>query len=232
MICRLGGRWIAAPVSQLDHRLRAAEQPDGAFGPGQVNDHAGAAVFLTFDFDFAAVFTDDPADDQQAQAGAGGFGRAVGLEDRAHDLGRDPAAIVLDGNPVFVVVAEGPHGETALVRREGLIGVADQIVEDLLELAGVDHGGRHGGGQIQLHDDVAGAEFGVEEPEGFPQCRMQILAFAARRGRAHGMQELLEDGVQPLDFRAGGGEVFLQRGAVAGGQLAELPAEQLEMDVQ
>ena len=61
---------------------------------------------------------------------------------------------------------------------------------------------------------------------------MQVPLLAERRGRPDGVEELLEDEVQPLDFRAGGGEVFLQRAAVAGRQFAQLAAEQLEVDVE
>ncbi len=61
---------------------------------------------------------------------------------------------------------------------------------------------------------------------------MQVLLLAERRCRPDGVEELLEDEVQPLDFRAGGGEVFLQRAAVSGRQFAQLAAEQLEVDVE
>ncbi|MCU0753018.1 MAG: hypothetical protein MUC40_08380 [Akkermansiaceae bacterium] len=55
-------------------------------------------------------------------------------------------------------------------------------------------------------------------------CARSILPLASRQGRAHGVQELLEDAVQPLDLAARGGEVLLQRLALAGRQLAQLAA--------
>ena len=61
---------------------------------------------------------------------------------------------------------------------------------------------------------------------------MEVLFLAERRGRPDGVEELFEDQVQPLDFRAGGGEVFLQRPALAGRQFAQFAAEKLEVDIE
>jgi len=61
---------------------------------------------------------------------------------------------------------------------------------------------------------------------------VEVVAVPSRGGGADGVEELLEDGVQPADFGAGGGQVFLQRLAVAGGQFAQLAAQQLEVDVE
>ena len=118
------------------------------------------------------------------------------------------------------------------VAGQRLIGVADQVVENLLELPGIERRGWQGCGEIELDGDFAGFEFGFQQAQRFVQQRVDVLAFAARHGRPDGVQELFEDGVQPLDLAAGGGEVFLERFAVAGREFAQLAAEQLEVDVE
>lgn len=122
-------------------RFRCCEEADGAFGSREAEEDACAVVFLAFDFDFAAVFAEDSADDEEAEAGAGGFGGVVGFEERAHVFGRDADAIVFDGDAEFVVGGAGADGDASAFSGECLIGVTNEVVEDLLELAGVDVGG-------------------------------------------------------------------------------------------
>src|SRR5690606_33462549 len=80
--------------------------------------------------------------------------------------------------------------------------------------------------------DVSGSEFRLQQPEGIPHQYVEIAALANRPRRPDGVEELLEDRVQPLDFLARDAEVFLKRGTVPGGEFAEFPAEELEVDIQ
>lgn len=61
---------------------------------------------------------------------------------------------------------------------------------------------------------------------------MEVVAFAARECGADGLEELFEDGIEALDFAACGGEVGFEGRAVSGGEFAEFPAEELEVDVE
>ena len=92
-----------------------------------------------------------------------------------------------------------------------MIGVADEVVKHLLELAGVDQGGRQRVAQVEFDGDVAGRQFRFEQAQGFVEQGVEVVAFAARGGGPHGVEELFEDGVEAADFLAGGGEALFQR---------------------
>ncbi len=92
------------------------------------------------DFDVAAVFADDASDDEEAEAGAGGFGGAVGFEEAAHGFGGEAGAVVGDGDEEVGVVGKGGDVDDAVVAGDGLVGVAEEVVKDLLELVGIDEG--------------------------------------------------------------------------------------------
>ena len=131
-----------------------------------MNDDPSALVGLAFDGDGAAVFADDASDDEQAESGARGFGGAVGLEECAHVLGRNASSVVFNGNDVLKVVHAGADRDEALIGWDRLEGIADQVVEHLLKLAGVDEGGREGACEVEFDGDLARFEFRFKQAQG------------------------------------------------------------------
>ena len=96
------------------------------------------------DFDFATVFADDAADDEQSEPGAGGFGGAVRFEQAAHLLRGDADSVVGYGDDEIGFRGPGFDFDHAFIPRNGLVGVAEEVVENLLKLTGVDQGFRQG----------------------------------------------------------------------------------------
>ena len=60
---------------------------------------------------------------------------------------------------------------------------------------------------------------------------MEIGRVAVRGGRAHGLEKLAQDGIEPADFLPRGGEVFFQLGALGRFEFLELAVEELQVDV-
>ena len=58
----------------------------------KTNRERQAFAFVAFDGELAAVFADDSANDEEAQAGACGFRGEIGLEDVAEAFGGHAAA--------------------------------------------------------------------------------------------------------------------------------------------
>ena len=199
---------------------------------GEVDEDVGALVGLGLDFDLAAVFADDAADDEEAEAGAGGFRGAVGFEEAAHLLGRDAGAVVGDGNQEIGFRGAGADPDHAVFPGDGLVGVADEVVENLLKLIGIDQGHGELRREIEIHGDAAGNDFRFEQGQGLAEDGVEVAAVAAGGGGADGVEELLEDGVEPLDFLAGGVHVLGEALAVGGGEAAEFPLHELEVDVE
>jgi len=122
---------------------------------GEMDEDVGALVGLGLDFDFAAVFADDAADDEQAEAGAGGFRGTVGFEEAAHLLGRDAGAVIGNGDEEFRAGGVGADGDVAALAGDGLVGIAEEVVENLLELIGIDPRRGHFSGKPEIHADAA-----------------------------------------------------------------------------
>ena len=86
------GGYVEAEAGQRQHGRES--------GRGREEDlEGGAFVGLALDGDGAAMLLDDAPGDEQAQAGAVGFGGEERLEQARHVLGRDADAVVLDREP-------------------------------------------------------------------------------------------------------------------------------------
>ena len=158
---------------------------------GEVDEDVGALVGLGLDFDLAAVLADDAADDEEAEAVAGGFCGAVRLEEAAHLLRGDAGAVVRDGDEEIGFGGTGADLDQAALTRDGLVGVAEEIVENLLELVGIDQGGGELFRQVEIDADVAGGDFRLKQRECLVQDRIEIAPLAARGGGTDGVEELL-----------------------------------------
>jgi len=64
------------------------------------------------------------------------------------------------------------------------------------------------------------------------QDRVEILRLAARCGGADGVEELLEDRVEPLDFLACGAEVLVEAFPLPYGQFADFTLKELQVDIE
>ncbi len=74
-------------------------------------------------------------------------------------LGWDPGAVVGDGNEEVGLGGAGADLDAAVIARDGLVGVADEVVKNLLELVGIDESGGHFFREVEIHSDVAGGDF-------------------------------------------------------------------------
>ena len=90
----------------------------------QFNLHPQSRVHV-FRVDGAAVFFDGFAGNGEAEAGAGGFGGEVGVEDFGEELGGDAGAAVFDGDEDFGIDAVALQSHTAA--GGGLQGVFDEV---------------------------------------------------------------------------------------------------------
>lgn len=201
-------------------------------GVWQVDEDFGAFFGLGMDFDFAAVFADDAADDEQAESAAGRFGGAVGLEEAAHVFGWDAGAVVGNGDEEIGFGGLGFDFYETVIAGDGLVGVAEEVVENLLKLVWVDNGFREVFGKFEIDGYSAGSDFGFEEFEGLVEDRVEIVRCADGCAGADGVEELLEDGIEPADFVACGFEVFGEVVAVGGWEFSDFAVEELEVDIE
>src|SRR5215831_7851822 len=137
---------------QVDRPAGLVRGGPGGGADGQVDRERGALAWQAVGGDVAAVLPDDPVGDAEPEPGAGRALRGdEGVEDLRQHVGGDAGAGVLQRDP-HAVRAEGPGGDpqAALafrLLRHRLLGVGDQVDEDLLELVAV---GPYGG-QTRLH---------------------------------------------------------------------------------
>src|SRR6266700_5363390 len=161
----------------------------GAAGGGARDEDAerGTAAGAVVDPGAAAVQLGEAGHHRQADADPGSVGRdlrapAERLEDAVTQLRRDPWAGVLDReqHPVALTPQPHPHGGV----RVGVTGrVGEQVLDDALDLAGVQRHRRRLGVQVHLaalqqapllgdplHQggDVAGAALGRDDPAAQP----------------------------------------------------------------
>lgn len=94
------------------------------------------------------MFAEDAADDEEAEAGAGGFGGGVGFEEGAEFFRGDAGAGVGDADEDFVGVGRGGDGDGAAGCGDGLVGVFEEVEEGLFDLGGVE--GEAGGGSLRV----------------------------------------------------------------------------------
>lgn len=69
---------------------------------------------MAFDFDFASVFADDAADDDESEAVSVWFGCFEGFKHGAEGLAGDAASVVGDGEGDLVVGELGMNGDFAV----------------------------------------------------------------------------------------------------------------------
>ena len=119
------------------YKRQGGQEPDGAFHARQEDRDGGSLPRLAGQGDGAAVFLHDAAHDEQAQAGAGGFGGQERFINAAHDFRGNAAAGIRHGDEHAVIRITAFNQNGASLRRDGLVGVFDQVVEDLLDLDGV-----------------------------------------------------------------------------------------------
>ena len=108
------------------------------------------------DLHLTAVLANDPDHDgkSQASAHAYGLGGEEGIEDASLNACGNAGAVVGDLELHSVVGSaaggDADEGRSGVVN-QGLAGVADQIEQNLLQLAGVAFDGGEGWREIQLH---------------------------------------------------------------------------------
>src|SRR5690349_4165969 len=129
---------------------------------GQSDGEQGAARGKRLGFDEPAMLADDGHADAQAEAGAaaGTLGGVEGIEDARKSFGADADAVVLKGDDDAVAAAAGANLEAAGLAdfADGLLGVGDEIQEDLDELVGVTQdAGKTSVGE-KVHFDVVAAQ--------------------------------------------------------------------------
>ena len=61
---------------------------------------------------------------------------------------------------------------------------------------------------------------------------VETLRFASRGGGADGVEELFEDGIEPLDFLARGLHVFREALAIGWREFADFPFDELQVDIK
>lgn len=126
----------------------------GKFGPGvggdgEVDEEGGPSSGRGANGDVAAVFTEDGVGGGKPESAAPIFGGVVGFKDAGGHVGSDAAALVADFEAEVVAggEVEGGAGVEAGAGEDklddpafghGFVGVDDQVLEGLADLAGVD----------------------------------------------------------------------------------------------
>lgn len=88
-----------------------------------------------------------------------------------------------------------------------MVGVADEVVEGLFDLDGVEVEIGEVVGEDEIDGDLAGSDFGLEREEGFVEEIVEVGGFATRLGGAHRLEELFQNEIEAFDFGLGGIEV-------------------------
>ena len=134
----------------------------------------------------AGVLLDDAVGDREAESRAtaiAGLGCGLGGEKRIVDalqmLGRDARAGVCHHRLDMAIDCRG-HAQTPTFRH-GLLGVQQQVEEDLLQFAGVAVDGRQLVNEVELDVDLRGLELVIEQRQRVADDLVQI-GFAELRG--------------------------------------------------
>ncbi len=197
-------------------------------GEGQEDAEAGAGAGFGGDFDLAAVVLDDALGDEEAEAGAFGFGGVVGLEETGNLVGRDAVAGVEEGDREPAVVdGKGDFEGTAV--GHGFGGVFDEVEINLLDLKRIELEGGKVGGDVEGDGDAAVLKIGLEKEEGVLEELGGIDGLELGLGGTKGEEELGDDGVEAADFGACDVEEVFEFGGVTGFEFA---LEELEVDVE
>src|SRR6185437_7679854 len=137
----------SCPLSpQLLSSLTRAGRGPTAVDDGQQHSHTGPTLGAVVGFDPAAMLLDDLLHDRQAEPGALGLARHVGVEDPAEELALESRPIVTYGHRRVIVLVlallaglqAGRDLEPRLRRAfERLESIGDQVVEDLAHAAAI-----------------------------------------------------------------------------------------------
>ena len=178
------------------------------------------------------MVVDDAVDDEETKAGPCLLGRVIGLKDAADLVGRDTGTVVADGEEDIFIVATGAHGDLSVAAHR-LTTVADEIVEDLLQLVLVDVEERQPLGEVEGHSDAAIGDLGSDEVHCFLDQFIEVGRHGHGTHRAHRVEEFFDDEVEAFDLAAGDLEGFEQlSGEVGIDALPDFPFDDLEVDVE
>ena len=157
----------------------------------------GAADGERFDVDGAAVFTNDRGANAEAEAGAaaGAFGGVEGIEEFRKRFGEDADAVVLDGDGDVVADAADANLNAAGFAdfANGVLGIADEIEEDLDELIGVADDGIGARLRLEFDADVVAAQRMFVELERALDEVADVERFFLWRGGAREFEQVLDD---------------------------------------
>jgi hypothetical protein len=164
---------------------------------GKINGKSRATPGEGLDFNIATVLADDGHADAEAEAGAaaGALGGEKRIENSGkHILGDTGAVIPNGGKDAGGQLAEANVDVAGgMGFADGLLGVADEIQENLNELVGVANGGRQARGGVKLDLNLVTAERMFVELESAIDDGVEIEGFFLRRGRARKFKQVLHD---------------------------------------
>ena len=175
---------------------------------------------------------EDAADDEEPETVALGFGGAERFVHGAHDLVRDAGTGVGDDDADIVVIVSGLDVDAAVIAGDGLVGVADEVVEGLEELGAVCRELGERVTELQVDRNAAGGDFGVEGFDDLLDERVHVQGLALQAGGAHALQELVQQGIEPLGFAQGGFEQGGEPGGIGLGKFCEFSLQKLEIEPQ
>ena len=115
------------------------EQKGGAVPVSGRGGHAGRSLKALGEEDSSAVAEGHLTSECKTDAGAGGLGGEVGLEDVGADVRRHALALIGDSEPPFIVPGFGLD-EDGGAGRGGIDGVVDEDGERVLEVSRVEDG--------------------------------------------------------------------------------------------
>ena len=213
-----------------DGKASGREEADDAVGAGEGDGDGGAGALFGGEAEGATVVFEDAADDEEAEAVAFGFGGAEGFVHGAHDFVGDAGAGVGDDDADVVVVVGGLDVDAAVIAGDGLVGVADEVVECLEELGAVCGEVGEGIAEFEVDGDAAGSDFRVEGFDDLFDEGVEVEGLALQAGGAHALQELVQQGIEPLGFAQGGFEQGGESGGVGLGEFGELALQELEVE--
>src|ERR1700742_572393 len=98
-----------------------------------MDGHPYAFSFVAFDFDFASMFPNNSANDQQPEARTRGLSGEVGLKQFAHLALRDAASGIVERDRDIQVTLPGSDVENPAAFH-GLKGILDDVIKGLLHL--------------------------------------------------------------------------------------------------
>lgn len=206
------------------------EKPYDPVCSGKGNGDGGSGAGFGGEAEGAAVVFEDAADDEEPESVALGFGGAERFVHGAHDLVRDAGTGVGDDDADIVVIVSGLDVDAAVIAGDGLVGVADEVVEGLEELGAVCRELGERVTELQVDRNAAGGDFGVEGFDDLLDERVHVHGLALQAGGAHALQELVQQGIEPLGLTQGGFEQGGEPGGIGLGKFCEFSLQKLEIE--